>query len=287
VFGLCALNKKLMLLAAVLLLPLISAAQSARNATVILDGALVYKDADFDAPVITTLKRGGVYRISKNTKGPFYKIRVQPGVIGWIADVDVKPGIVKLAPPPPPPKELRPLEGEGIPKTKPFYATRYRGPVLMMLDYSEKTLGKERSAQTLFYGLKFNGFNTVFSGEIYTDANLIFSNGAPDYYSKLTGRGSEGFIFIADFLLQTVLPQNKWLLFFYGFGPMFKYSHFKLEVPDGGSTTMYTADDMNLGVVFDLGWGFRIGKASLRADAKYYWEKTKYLGYGLNFGWEF
>lgn len=286
-FGLCALNRKLMLMAAILLLPFISAAQSAQNATVILDGALVYKDADFDAPVITTLKRGDIYRISKNTKGPFYKIRVKPGMIGWVADVDVKPGIVKLAPPPQAPKELKPLEGEGLPKNKPFFATRYRGPVLMMVDYSEKTLGKERSAQTLFYGLKFNGFNTVFSGEIYTDANLLFFSGAPDYYSKMTGRGSEGFIFIADFLLQTVLPQNKWLLFFYGFGPMFKYSHFKLEVPDGGSTTMYTADDMNLGVVFDLGWGFQIGKASLRVDAKYYWEKTKYLGYGLNLGWEF
>lgn len=288
-FGLCALSKKLLLVAVVLLLPGVAAAQSAQNATVVLEGALVYKDADFDSPVITTLKRGAVYRISKKTKGPFHKIRIKSGMIGWIADVDVKPGIVKMAPPPPPPpsQELTPLEGEGIPKTKPFYASRYRGPVLTMIDYAEVTFGKERSAPTLFYGLKFNGFNTMFSGEIYTDANLIFSSGAPEYYSKLTGRGSEGFIFIADFLLQTVLPQNKWLLFFYGFGPMFKYSHYKLEVPDGGTTTMYSADDMNLGAVFDLGWGARMGKASLRADVKYYWEKTKYWGYGFNFGWEF
>lgn len=253
----------------------------AQKATVINDGALIYQDADFDAPVITTLKLGGVYSISTGKKGPFYKIRVKVGSVGWIADTDVKLGVIKITPEQ---VEKNPVEEK---PRRPFFATRYRGPALEYLYYTEDTLGKERSESLLFYGMKFNGFDTIFDGEIYTDANVLFHFGAPDFYSEATGKSSEGFIVILNFLLQTVLPQGKSTLFFYGFGPTLKISHYSLDVPDGAETKNYIAEDINLGAVFNAGLAFRLGDVSLRTDARYYWEETQYYGLGLNLGWDF
>lgn len=279
-FGSCALNKALAGFLLVWLLPFSVWAQ-AQQATVIIEGAMVYQDADFDAPVISTLKLGGVYSISTKKKGPFYKIRLKPGYTGWISDTDIKPGVIKIAAP----EKAKPEREEK--RKRPFFATRYRGPVLQYTNYMEDTLGKERTDGLLFYGAKINGFNTMFTGEIYTDANILFFFGAPSYYQDYTKHSADGFIFIADFLLQTVMPQGKNMLFFYGFGPMFKYSHFNLDVPSGSSTLSYSADDMSLGAVFDLGTAIRMGSWSLRGDAKYYWERTKYFAFGLSFSHDF
>lgn len=285
-FGLCVLNRGLLAFLCLLLFPLITWAQ-AQQATVIQEGALVYQAADFDAPIIATLKRGAVYSVSTKVKGPFYKIRLKPGTVGWVADVDVRPGIIKLAPAVSEKKVNKQKEEEkNLPK-RPFSETRYRGPTFDYVNFTENTLGEGRSDYLLFYGIKFNGFNTVIEGEIYTEGNILFHVGAPKYYSEVTKRGADGFIIFADFLLQAVAPQGKKRLFYYGFGPMFKYSHFNLELPSGTKTVSHVADDMSIGAVFNLGYAFRIGRMSLRTDAKYYWEKEAYPGLGLNLGFEF
>lgn len=285
-FGLCVLNRGFLALLC-FLFPLFVLAQ-VQQGTVINDGAFVYQDADFDAPIIATLHRGAVYSISTGVKGPFYKIRLRPGTLGWIADTDVKPGIVKVAPTEAEKKAGKKKEEEkpASPK-KPFLAARYRGPTLDYINFTENTLGEGRSDYLLFYGIKFNGFDTLVEGEIYTEGNILFHVGAPKYYSDVTKKSADGFIFIADFLLQNTAPQGKSRLLYYGFGPMFKYSHFNLELPNGSQTLSYAADDMSIGAVFNLGLAFRISKVSLRTDAKYYWEKEKYPGFGLNLGFEF
>lgn len=270
-----------------LLSPLIVWAQ-AQQATVINDEALVYQDADFDAPIIATLKRGAVYNISLKVKGPFYKIRLKPGTLGWIADTDVQPGIINLEPTSKTKKtgKKKDEEKSSLPK-KPFFASRYRGPAFDYINFTENTLGEGRSDYLLFYGIKFNGFDTLVEGEIYTEGNILFHVGAPKYYAEVTKKSADGFILLADFLLQAVTPQGKSRLFYYGLGPMFKYSHFILELPNGSNTLSYAADDMSIGFVFNLGYAFRIKGLSLRTDAKYFWEKEKYPGFGLNLGWEF
>lgn len=281
-FGSCVLSRAAKLFILTLFFPLSLWAQS-QQATVVVEGALVYQDADFDAPVITTLKLGAVYSVSKGKKGPFFKIRLKPGYTGWVSDTDIKPGIIKIAKS----EKKKPSESKAEKPKKPFFATRYRGPVLQMTSFTEDTLGKERSAALPFYGLKISGFNTLFTGEIYTDANILFHFGAPSYYESYTGKKADGFIFVTDFLLQTVLPQGRNVLFYYGFGPMFKYSQFHLEVDKGSSTSSYSADDMVLGAVFDLGLAARWGSVSLRTDAKYSWERSRYGALGLSLGWEF
>ncbi|MDG0817459.1 SH3 domain-containing protein [Bdellovibrio svalbardensis] len=285
-FGSCVLNRGVSLLFVTLLFPVFVWAQ-AQQGTVVGDEAQVYQDPDFDSPIITVVPMGSVYSISKAKKGPFYKIRVKPGTVGWIVDSDIHPGVFKVTPETQAEveklKEQQALES----KKRPFFATRYWGPVAEYLNYTEDTMGDERSAGTLFYGLKWNGYNTIFSGEIYTDAEILFHSGAPSYYQDLTGQSAGGFIVNANFLLQTVSSVSKSMLFYYGFGPTWRYSHFDLHLTNGSTVSEYSADDMALGILFDVGVGYRIGRVSVRTDARYYWEKNKYYGLGVNLGWEF
>lgn len=273
------------LVAGVFLSP--SAHAQSQQATIVNDGAMIYQNDDFDAPVIGTVKRGAVYSISSGKKGPFYKIRLKPGTVGWIADTDVKPGVHKVAAPKK--EKMKPLSDaeKPEPKVKPFFASRFRGISYDHVYFTEETIGGSQSEYIGFLGVKFYGFNTLFDGEIYTESNLMFSPSAPKYYEDITGRSAGGFIFIADFLFQTPTPRGKNAMTYYGFGPMFRYSQFNLEVPDGTRTLNYSAVDMTVGAVFNFGLGFRIQRVSLRLDAKYYWERTQYYGFGANAGLDF
>ncbi|WP_413578331.1 SH3 domain-containing protein [Bdellovibrio sp. HCB290] len=289
-FGLFALSKRFnftgkrigaALLAALLFFPGIVLAQAQRG-TVVADEAQVYKDPDFDAPVMTVLKQGQVMAISKGKKGPFYKVRLKPGVTGWISDAEIRPGVIDK-------QQLQedsenPDEAE-YSGNKPFFASRYRGLSLNFIDYAEDTMGGRRNAQTSFLGLSFHGYNTLFSGDIYTETNILFHSGAPSYYKDYTGNEGSGYIVILNFLFQTVLPKGKDFLFFYGFGPMLKYSHFELRLP--GVVDPFSADDMTLGVLFNAGISYRIKRVSIRPDIKFYWEKESYFGYGITAGLDF
>jgi hypothetical protein len=256
-----------------------------QQGTVTTDQAIVYRDADFDAPVLGNLKGGAVVTISKGKRGPFYKVRVKPGMMGWIADSDVSPGVLDL-------KEEAIKEREAAEdaqrKARPFFASRYRGPAFEYLSYSEDGTGSSRTDGMLFYGLKFSGFNTIFSGEIFTDANILFHSGAPKYYEDLTKRAADGFVVIANFLFQTVVPVSTWHFYYYGMGPTVKYSHFNLALPGSPGDTTYSADDLTVGATFNLGLAFRISPSfSLHTEVKYYWEKSQYWGGGAALGYIF
>lgn len=289
-FGLCALSKRLFVFLTIVIFPCLVWANS-QQGTVLIQGAMVYSEANFDAPVIAELKYGAIYTISKKKRGPFYRIRLQPGKLGWISDIDIQPGIQKV------PSRKKQIDQE-VAKEAPelaqdesrsetFYATRYRGLTFDYINYTEKTMGEERSALTPFFGFRFSGFNTVFAGDIYAEGNILIHPGAPKYYEEQTGGRASGGIVIANFLLQTVIPKTSNLVYLYGFGPMVKYSHFNIDLEGTSLGKSYSLDDLNLGVLFNLGLGYRIKKTVIKADVKYYWEKTQYFGAGLHFGWEF
>ena len=282
-YGLCVLNR-FTLWICVFFFSTVVWAQSQQGT--VIEETQIYQDADFDAPVIAVVKPGGVYSISTKKKGPFYKIKIKQGMIGWIADSDIHVGVIKNSASAQKKKIEEERERERDTR-RPFFATRYWGPAFEYMNYTEDTMGKERTAGLLFYGLKWSGYNTLIGGEIYTDSNLLIYSGAPSYYKDVTGQSAGGFIVNANFLFQTINPITPSALYFYGFGPALRYSHFDLHLPNGATTIGYSADDMALGAVFDFGLAFRLSRVSLRADAKYYWEKNKYFAGGASLGFEF
>ncbi len=259
-----------------------------------MPGALIYKDADFDASIIAKLKRGDVIDASPKKKGYFYRVRVKPGVIGYISDVDVKLTSAKRIKDEKKSAQKKSAakkdpSAEAEPPRKPFLNRRYRGFVLEMMSYTENTMGSTRTAQVPFYGIKWTGNDTVFSGEIYTDASIMVALTAPKYYQDATGNPASGWIVNMNFLFLNAQMQGRSHMTYFGFGPMFKYSHINASLTNSttGKVSDYSLDDMSAGVVFGLGIGFDLGRYALRSDVKYYLEAKQYASFGLSLQMDF
>lgn len=249
--------------------------------TVKVESAYIYQEANFDAPIIADAKLGDQFiAVSKLT--PFLKIKLKSGGYGYISDVDVQFGKVKLAE-----KKKQKLIAAPKKKRKPFADSRYRGPVVQYTQFTENTMGKERLDNLLFFGAKFSGYNTLIEGDVFVDSNILFFSGAPKYYNDVTGQSARGWVFMGDILFETALPQSRWHYVYYGFGPVFKFSHFEVALKNGNIVTSYSMDDMSLGAALNAGIAFRMNRYALRSDVKYIWEKTKYLAFGLSFQFDF
>lgn len=247
---------------------------------VVNDGSLVYKNADFDSPVITRLRRGGQYLISTQVFGPFYKIKVKDGLFGYIADTDIRPVLSaeekqKLE------EEARArLEAQKEARRKSVEEERYRGFTLAQINYREATMGFRPTDSMTFYGLKFSGPDLAAEGS-YTDANLLFHFGAPKYYQEATSRAADGYAMILNFLYQIPSPQGKNTMLVYGFGPMVKYSKWSVALPNGTGEDPFELTDIAVGAVFNLGITHRFDHFALRGEFQFYWEDMQYTGLAL------
>lgn len=288
--------------------PMNSNAQTAK-AVITVEESFVYEKPDFDSQIIGTAEKGKVYSISKGKRGPFHKIRIKPGFVGWISEIDLKiSGAGGKSTGARPKKSTASAKASAnkksekksisedsdsgqsrIRRKKPVNQTRYWGPALQYMNFTENTMGKKRTEPLLMYGVKLSGPGSLFLGGTSTDANLLFYWGAPGYYSTGTGRPADGWMILTDFLYLVEFPQSRQLMSFVGFGPMFRYSHFNVTLPQAGSNTplTYSLDDMVLGAAFNGGIAYQAGPYALRLDGKYYWEKQQYFAGGVSFQFEF
>ncbi|MFN7903990.1 MAG: SH3 domain-containing protein [Pseudobdellovibrionaceae bacterium] len=264
-------------------------APGANRAQIIGDPAFVYKNADFDSDIIGTAVTGNVYHVSKGVKANFRKLRLKPGLVGFISNDDIK--IVSDAAA----KKIKDIGKKKSSKKKKSDLSRktvemakYRGPVLQYTNFAEDALGTLRTAPLIFFGGKISGYDTLLEGESYVESNILFHWGAPKYYSDVTGKSAEGWILMTDFLLQTPFPQSAKHMLFMGIGPMFRYSHFNATLRDSSNKEIsYSLDEMTLGVVINAGLAYQVGSNALRLDVKYIWEKQKYFASGLAFQFPF
>lgn len=254
------------------------------KATIVGETPFVYAAPDFDSKVLAELQPGTVYDISKNKKSGFHKIRVRPGLVGWIADSELRIGTHKIKSEEDAVSDVEEKRMEKARKNTnlPMDFVRFRGVVLESVLYTEKTAGRERSAAVPFVGIKFAGPNTLFSGMMPADTSLMLSTTTPSYYKDVTQNSAKGFILIGQFQFLTNFSRGANYLGFYGFGPVARYSHFDLALGSGASKKTYAADDLALGVCFNVGAIYRWSSVGIRPEIKYYWEKNKYLSIGLS-----
>lgn len=259
---------------------------AAQSAVVSIDGAMVYKGASFDAPVIAYLKKGKKIRISSRTYGPFYKVKVRSGLVGYISDIDVKV-MGKAA------KKSRSRGNEkerdrDVPdfekRRKPIFATTYLGVHGGIANYKEEfTLnvnGNDSnqvvSANVPVYGVKLTGPNILIQGPFVFDINAYFSFGAPSYYDQISQTAPTGLLAFIDFKL--VFPMlnetgDDWMVYL-GAGPSIVYSKFEFTAND----LPIENSEISLGGSFMLGFAYRIGKFIIKLEPHYYVEKKSYAG---------
>jgi hypothetical protein len=266
------------------------------------DGAYVFVKPNFDAEVVVTLPPGGVYYISKDlVNGIFHKIKVKKGVMGYVSTSDIKPlskkdqkavQVEEVARKKAEAKrasdaKARKESGEKNPqepsKQKSFEYQRYWGPQIATVDFKEDTMGEKRHDNLTFFGVKFSGANVLIGGATQTDVNLMIAPSAPSYYEGATKRSATGFVFLANFLMETYWPQSPTWMNYFGFGPTFRYSLFDVTIndPTTNKDVGFSLEDMTAGAVFHAGMAFRIGSMALRVEAQYYWETEAYFGFSL------
>jgi hypothetical protein len=272
------------------LLWVLPAGATAARGKVRSEEAVVYKSANFDSPVIAKLPAGGVYYISSVLfNGAFYRIMVKRNLIGYVADYQIDPlsGATAAAPKvnterkkTKPSKNKEKAEARKEPPQRPLSLTRYGGFEYASIDYKEHTMGGNYHEGLSFFGAKFSGPDLLVSGPFTMDINLLMHFGAPGYYKTATGNSADGFVFLADVMFESTVPMTAKTMIFYGFGPMFHFSKFNLQLGTAPSKKNYVAEDMNLGAVFNLGGALRLNRRwGLRGEARYYWEKATYIGF--------
>ncbi|MGE4133634.1 MAG: hypothetical protein AB7F86_18500 [Bdellovibrionales bacterium] len=260
------------------------------------DGAAVYEKADFDSRVLEYLSFQTKVTISKKAYpgvaglGLFHKVKLSKG-FGYIPDTDVRV-VEKEATPPPP--AAGPNKGgdaksqafnkpeEDMPTTRPpLYLARYLGLAYAQVNFTEKFSGKKLSDKIGMYGLRMMGPGTLFDGPPL-DVNLWVSFDKPNYYSRFASGGPNGFLLFGDVMaMMPLVNLDNWVVS-YGLGVMWTFTRYRLQVRQAGTNVDENTDSLEFRIGADagLGVGARLFKRyMLRADVKYYYEKTAYLGY--------
>lgn len=309
-FGFCA-RKGWLVLAAVFL-PLgssyaqtkkPSAPAASQKAVIIAEEGTVFDEPSFDGNVVATLPEGGEFVISVKKKGIFHRIRVKPGLMGWISEAEVEiKGRKSTAKDEP--REEPPSTGEdddfdsvlGSAKSKtsgrrlrPIEERRFLGPTLEIVQFAEDTMGAVRKSSLSMLGLRWSGPNTMMSGLISMDSQLLFLSGAPAHYEEATRSSASGFLMMGSTIFLTEIPTSTDTMAYYGFGPMFRLNRYEatlLNDPSPGQKRTYALEDLVVGAVFQLGAVIGFSPVALRIDGRYYWEIQRYTSFSLGLQWE-
>ena len=280
----------------------VSAQQSktALQATVVSDGAAIYEKPDFDSKVIEFVAFQTVISVSRKAYagaeglGLFHKTRVR-GKIGYIPDTDIRvgekdrerekerekererpePSKVKVEPKP---KSMAYDKDEDDgPAVTPVYLSRYLGVAVSRVRFTEKFSGRKLSDNLIMYGLRMTGPGTLFDGPPL-DVNVWFSRQKPDYYDIFSSN-LNGFLLFGDVMaLFPIVNLDNWVVN-WGLGAMWTFTRYRLQIRGENTDSL----EVRIGLNFGLGVGARLGKNYLlRADAKYFVERTHYPGFLLS-----
>jgi len=277
-----------------------------QDANIKIDGSAIYEAPNFDSPVLDYLDQGKKVKISKRLYpgigglGAFYRIRVRPGVIGYITDTDVDIAGKSRSSRTETPRDDNgdtlndPLEiQQGMVDDGPkepgnsILLTRYLGLTYNSYEYTEVLRNISETVATPMFGLKMSGPTGVMGG-MPLDINAVFTSTAPTFYNKIA-TSTSGFMILADMLTQLPLYEGRSFLVFYGFGPVVRYSSWKVKLSKADpSLPPVPSEEVGIGLAANLGAALKLGqKLLIRVEGKYIYEQEKYLGFGAALQFKF
>ncbi|MCB0351397.1 MAG: hypothetical protein KDD38_09455 [Bdellovibrionales bacterium] len=274
-----------------------------QSAVIKVDGSAVYEVPNFDSPVLEYMDRGKQVKISKKIYpgigglGAFYKIRIKKGFYGYIADTDAEVSRKgkssrdgsdddedddeNLESETDPTKLQSGLFSENVQEegADTFYLTRYIGFAYSSFNYSEVLRNQVETSPVKMLGMKMSGPTGIMGG-MPLDMNVLFTTTAPNFYSDISDATS-GFMLISDALVVLPLYESQRVILYYGFGAMLRYSSWQVKLKSQPGKAAIDSQELGLGAAVTGGAALRLGaRLVLRADARYYYEKEPYLGYG-------
>lgn len=260
------------------------------------DGAAVYPRPDFDSPVQDYLGFKTPVVVSRKPYagagglGLFHRVRYA-GKMGFVTDTDIRAS-KREAERSHDEKRKSPSKAWAEDEDKklgkaPLYLSRHFGLAGAIVQFSEKFSGHRLSDNMPMYGFRLTGPGTLFDGPPL-DFNFWFSLQQPRYFSKFASGNSSGFLLFGDVMALLPMVDFRDFIINYGIGLMWTYTHYMIPVKNTfGEVGNFDSQEFRMGVDFGLGLGQRFGRYLLRADAKYYIEKTSYPGFVVSFQMEY
>lgn len=263
------------------------------KAIIYVDGSAVYARPDFDSQVQDYLRyetpvTAGVRPYQGvGGMGLFHVIRYGKK-IGYVPDTDIrfaKKEQAKVAPVEKKKSRSKAWEKEEEQQLgkAPIYFTRYLGAAVAMVNFTEKFSGKAFHDPMMMYGLRMTGPGTLIEDGPPLDFNFWFSVDKPGYYSKFTPKKPTGFLLFGDIMAMLPLIDAKRYIVNYGIGIMWTYTKYSVNI----NNKNYDSSEFRIGLDAGLGLGVKFGKYIVRADGKYYYEKTQYFSGIMSFQGEY
>jgi hypothetical protein len=281
-----------------------------QRARVKIDGAAIYEAPNFDSPVLEYMDTNKKVLISKKLysgvggMGAFYKIKLSNGVYGYITDTDVEinrgagsdgndddqqqnarenrekePDEGAMSDDPTVLMDEKSRDDDEPAFANSIYMNRFVGLMYTSYNYAETLRKKSESTTVGMFGFQYSG-PTPLLGGVPLDVGLVFTTTAPDFYNKISSSTS-GYMLILDTYFLMPIYESSQFLFFYGLGPVLRYSAWEVSLKSKPGTPAIDSQEITLGAAAEVGAAARLGAQFLvRADAKYHYEKEAYLGYG-------
>lgn len=245
----------------------------------------IYSDASFDSKVMDIIQPGVTYPISEKPVGPFYKIKLKNGNIGYVPDtqLDIE-GVGKFTPKPYLGDEeesssnkksknqmLEPEDEEADEDEK----LSFHALTLQLINYHEDTLGGVQVGDLLAIGYRRFPELYDYASSFSWDVAAAFN--APKYYEDKTGKSASGFGLWSGFQILNITPFGSDMTLRYGAGPFAKLTQFNVETVN----KKYSLQDLTVGVTLEGGMIFHFNALSIDLGLRYYWDKNSYGSIGL------
>jgi hypothetical protein len=239
----------------------------------------IYSEADFDSDVMDEVYKNEVYFISSKTYGPFYRIKLKNGKIGYIPDTEVDiEGKGRVQP--------KDLDNEIFESEKKYaemfgdqdddaseedlFGIARAGPTLQLINFHENTMGSDQIDNLLAYGYKS-------VSDIAWSVLGTFS--VPKYYVEEKGGTARGVKLWADMGFSNSITNIGSTEIRYSATIFTHISAITLDTP----SRKYDLQDITIGVTLEAGWLIKIRRSAIDLAIKYYFDKSSYAGFGFSY----
>ncbi len=251
---------------------------AAQKAKIINPSADIYSDADFDSDILETVKSGETFKISDKVYGPFFRIKLKSGKIGYIPDTDVDvEGKGRVTPRSEDsgdedpflkdmdenPSKNKKAKKSKIPEDDEDENEVLRGVSLQLVNYREDTLGSVQVDD-----LPAIGYKSL--GDFAWEAFASFK--APKYYSQKLKASARAFNLWGLFGLSNDLPFNPSFGARYGAGLMGHLSLINVETAQKN----YELQDATVGAYLEGALMIKFSKVKYDLSIKYLIDKQSY-----------
>ena len=260
-----------------------------------VDGAAVYKNPNFDAPVIHYFKRGD--KILMTTKiypgvagfGAFYKVRLDKKKFGYITDIEVIPQYQKVGSSLKRNDEFKNFSiKQKTQHLEDIYISRYIGVTGSWVGLAEKWGKKSFTKFIPFFGVKLTGPGFI-SEQFPWDFEILYNHRIPKFYRDIPLKNNrkvasaKGYNIQSQLIFNIPLSQTIFQLIYAGFGPTFIFRSLVLEISESNNLTKYQAQQLRSGFAFQFGFSRRLADNFLiRAEARYHMEESRYVSTALS-----